>query len=232
MTCRFYRLSLQEHVSFTGMFDRDQAGLQLKSICSPSSVLAYLPRLPLCEASSKEVFPCLLGHGLCIPFQNWQQFPIFSSTLGRTDFSSRFPDKFFRSIKCSLPLKQFLTKCRKESVKLMWARAAKTYRKTPHLGINQKFWMCFLFKYLNIVSAFPSSSEWLFQTLKKSLWIPFLDQTWWGSSVCTSCSTVWSKGHLNTADRQGLQLFFFSIGFSRLFSCLSCLFFWYFIILF
>lgn len=34
------------------------------------------------------------------------------------------------------------------------------------------------FKYLNIVVAFPYSSEWLFQTLKKCLWIPFLDQTW------------------------------------------------------
>lgn len=59
MTWRSYQLSLQDYVIFTTMFDRDQAGFQLKSICFPSGVFAYLPRLTLSAASSKEVFPCL-----------------------------------------------------------------------------------------------------------------------------------------------------------------------------
>lgn len=100
---RSYQLSLQEHVSFIGMFDRDQACFQMKFVCFPSSMLAYLPRLPLSMVSSKEVFPCLFGYELCIPFQNCQQS--FQSKWGRMDFYSYLPEKFFRSTKYSLLLR-------------------------------------------------------------------------------------------------------------------------------
>lgn len=189
-------------------------------LTSPGSRSVRLP--------PERYFPAYLGMVCAFPFKIGSRASFLShSTLGRTDFSSYFPHKFFRSVKSCLPLKRF-----RVSVKLMWARAVKTYRKTPHLDMNRKSWMCFPFRYLNIVLAFPYSSEWLFQTLKKSLWIPFLDRTWRGSGVCTGCGTVWSKGLLSTADRQGLPSFFFSTEFSWLFSCLSCLFVWYFIILF
>lgn len=97
-------------------------------VCRLSCPGSHSVRVP-----PKRYFPAYLGMDCAFPFKTGGRVSYLShSTLGRMDFSSHFPDKFFRSLKSSLPLKQFLTKCRKESVKLMGAWAAKTY--TRHLA--------------------------------------------------------------------------------------------------
>lgn len=97
-------------------------------LTSPGSLSVWLP--------PKRNFPACLGTYCTLPFKIHSRVPCLSqTTLSRLDFSSHSHVKFFRRVKYSLPLKQFLTKCRKESVKLMWSRTAKAYRETPHLNI-------------------------------------------------------------------------------------------------
>lgn len=117
-------------------------------LTSPGSRSVWLP--------PKRYFPACLGIYCTLPFKIGSRVSYLSqTTLRRVDFSPHCPVKFFRRVKHSLPLKQFPTKCRKESVKLMWSWTAKAYRETPHLSIKQNLWMFFPVKYLNITLAFP-----------------------------------------------------------------------------
>lgn len=97
-------------------------------LTSPGSLPVWLPR--------KRYFPACLGTYCTLPFKTGSTVPFLSqTTLWGLDFSFHFHVKFFRRVKYSLSLKQFLTKCRKESVNLMRSWTAKAYRETPHLNI-------------------------------------------------------------------------------------------------
>lgn len=84
MTYWSYQLCLQDYVSFTIMFDRDQAAFQLKSICFLSSLPPQDPSL--CS---------FLWRGVSLPIWLWivhsllkqqQSFVVFHPVSVRADF--------------------------------------------------------------------------------------------------------------------------------------------------